>query len=99
MAHAFKLYFYQHRWQISTSKESVLQRQSALAASTLDPCLQVLGIARSCKLHLQVYANDLNPRSVFYLRENMKLNKVRSPSLSRPWEGRAELHFSAADHQ
>ena len=29
-------------------------------------------------LMLQVYANDLNPRSYHYLKENIKLNKVFS---------------------
>ena len=30
----------------------------------------------------QVYANDLNPRSYYYLQENIKLNKVRFASHS-----------------
>ncbi len=30
---------------------------------------------------LQVYANDLNPKSFHYLQENIKLNKVNSAHL------------------
>lgn len=33
--------------------------------------------------NMQVYANDLNPRSFHYLDVNVKLNKV--PSLSNNW--------------